>query len=758
MPDYVYRPLEAGELRVMTLQPGNFDDELRASITHAFLSVRIAPSRKTQQVMDLQKTLPKRWKAVETVDSRILFYHRYNLPLFTSLKRTSWTHPDPKYHYVEAPPTPIPPKRLKYEALSYVWGDSEPAERLHITGVDVDPNAEQSNSSRSEGALSIQPNLASALRHLRDPLKPRVFWIDAVCINQNDISERSQQVVRMDSIFELAARVVIWLGPVSTDSPLALQTLELLGKQIERLGDSETVPAPNRTHMRWHTLLSCDPAALAAARSLLARPYFLRLWIWQEIILGSRNAVVQCGTNQIRWYHLRRAIILLRETNFPDVRMRIGLLADPLLYLPYWTSASARHKGSIDSNNGIMLALHGTSRAKCTDPRDRIYSLLGICEERLASKVKPNYELPPEQIYLDFSLIFLKECRSLSLLRFCDLSSRRIGSVTWVPDFTNLVNLPRMVTFAAGDTHAETNLLVDNVLIATGVQAGTVKVVSDLEMHGTPTSIADAFRTIKSWFSFGAQNIPPDNYVTAFFTVIFLGWVRDRWKDGGFGTKQFYAEFLRLSLPFKGRSIPNISWVLSIVWNYIAASMVYVLIRITSVTLQNRTSYKDPSDTELSCSILMHHFMRDDRTCSFFCTEEGHIGLGPIGIKPGDVISILLGCNRAIVLRPCSDDKFQVVGPTYIHGLNEAQGLLGPIPEPWEIKLDDSSGRTYSNRKTGKRTPDDPRMQALPADWSKLDDGKFRHNDSGQVRDQDPRWTTQGLERRGVTLRTFNLI
>ena len=106
----------------------------------------------------------------------------------------------------------------KYEALSYAWGSAE-----NPSSVDIGANA----------VLSITQDLATALPYLRHETQARVFWIDAICVNQQDLKERSQQVERMRDIFSLADRVVVWLGPETHDSTSALSTLQAVSSEFE---------------------------------------------------------------------------------------------------------------------------------------------------------------------------------------------------------------------------------------------------------------------------------------------------------------------------------------------------------------------------------------------------------------------------------------------------------------------------------------------------------------------------------------------
>lgn len=88
-------------------------------------------------------------------------------------------------------------QRQSYEALSYTWGSGE--------CVPILVNAK---------TVFITANLSAAMRRLRSQHKPRSLWIDALCINQMDFTERSGQVKLMGDIFGNAIGVIVWLGDV----------------------------------------------------------------------------------------------------------------------------------------------------------------------------------------------------------------------------------------------------------------------------------------------------------------------------------------------------------------------------------------------------------------------------------------------------------------------------------------------------------------------------------------------------------------
>ncbi|KAF2803485.1 uncharacterized protein BDZ99DRAFT_399646, partial [Mytilinidion resinicola] len=93
-----------------------------------------------------------------------------------------------------------------YEALSYTWGDMSTTTTMDLCG----------------HPFSISNNLESALRHLRQDSEWRDLWVDAICIDQSNMPERSAQVLKMAEIYRHASKVIVWLGEESSDSNLAM--------------------------------------------------------------------------------------------------------------------------------------------------------------------------------------------------------------------------------------------------------------------------------------------------------------------------------------------------------------------------------------------------------------------------------------------------------------------------------------------------------------------------------------------------------
>lgn len=152
---YYYLPLRenAGEIRLLTLLPGDFDDRVRMHLEHVIFTHDITPN---------------------------------------------------------------------FEALSYAWGSINNREKIL-----VGPFADRFKS------LAINKSLEEALRYLRYADRERTLWIDAICVNQDDLEERSSQVQKMANIYTKAARVIAWLGSASHNSKLALDTLNWIASKVK---------------------------------------------------------------------------------------------------------------------------------------------------------------------------------------------------------------------------------------------------------------------------------------------------------------------------------------------------------------------------------------------------------------------------------------------------------------------------------------------------------------------------------------------
>jgi Heterokaryon incompatibility protein (HET) len=302
----------------------------------------------------------------------------------------------------------------EYEALSYVWGGiSTPGSNIALNGIH----------------LHITKNLAVALFHLRLPDMPRNLWIDALCINQSDVSERNEQVKMMGEIYSRAREVLIWLGEGEESSDLAY---ELMLNFPSGSGD-----LIEQTELELFNLITY---------CITTRAWFDRLWTVQELVLASPDPLVGCGFKWISWSTLWKTWDRVAKKEFDRMGMAtsapmsgfaVGLqdirpTAMRIDSLNSLRSAFGAHKG--DELRNLLL---GTSASQATEPKDRIYALLGLMREEDRQLIKVDYARPCWAIYAEAISVILQRTNGTFFLSGVELagSTSEPSYPSWVPRF-----------------------------------------------------------------------------------------------------------------------------------------------------------------------------------------------------------------------------------------------------------------------------------------------------------------------------------
>ncbi len=313
-----------------------------------------------------------------------------------------------------------------------------------------------SNDDKSPPAiLHIRPNLESALRHLRDCNLPRLLWIDAISINQTDLHERNAQIKRMNNIYAWASRVVVWIGfeSVEKSAEEALKFLETLGGQVEqgRQGLRSILSSDDEfCDIRYAQIpLPCHPQDILEIGKILNHPWWTRLWVWQEVHLGSIHTIFQCGSTSVLWRNVRNAIIVLFIRNMTGANELTDVVdRDHLAYM--WQFCSSH------DNNDITLLISHTNRAKYAVLHDRIFALFGLLPEEFVENIRANYSLPIEEVFRDVCLAQVGCSDSLDFLEQADRLDEEASALdlpSWVPDFTQIAKEHLGIGFATGRSH-----------------------------------------------------------------------------------------------------------------------------------------------------------------------------------------------------------------------------------------------------------------------------------------------------------------
>ncbi|KAI0125947.1 heterokaryon incompatibility protein-domain-containing protein [Xylariales sp. AK1849] len=282
-----------------------------------------------------------------------------------------------------------------FTALSYVWGDPTPVGNIRLEVHNV----------------GITANLEAALRDIRDSTRSCRIWADALCIDQNNVGERNQQVAMMGDIFSSAGSTIIYLGDASTLTDLVFDAVPI------KLYRSDTEKAILLPLGLREELLD------AAMQDLLVRPWFRRVWVFQELIL-SRNPKVQCGRNRVGWTEM---CYLLDQLAWIWTRTY-----EPLVLLK--TMNDARKALLSYSLLDLMESRQG---CHATDARDMVFAHMGMHRdcEIVAKYLTVDYDRTVEEV---FSAVGKYIFMTMGLEQTLDHITRTPGLSywpSWVPDW-----------------------------------------------------------------------------------------------------------------------------------------------------------------------------------------------------------------------------------------------------------------------------------------------------------------------------------
>jgi hypothetical protein len=328
--------------------------------------------------------------------------------------------------------------------LSYRWGS--PGD-----GTDIWLNQQR---------VRVTKNLAAALQVIRaeENVASSCFWIDALCINQNDIDERNHQVKRMIDIYRYSNYVFVWLGPDSDSSERALAVIEgIHNKMMDELKKGGKPP-----YFRYDSL---EEESWIALCNLLDRSYWSRVWIVQELAASEEtDIIVLWGAHFTRMDQLKFVLetmaisvtrweatsAKLREAEW-KINMPRLLLNRLSLFRLVGKATKARSalltntmqatKDSEELNHIRDMVRMVMEHATATDPRDMIYGMMGLFEAKITASITPDYNLSVAHVYAEYTRAIITAHGDLTITyRYGSGDLQQLGWPSWVPDFRNLAN------------------------------------------------------------------------------------------------------------------------------------------------------------------------------------------------------------------------------------------------------------------------------------------------------------------------------
>lgn len=235
-----------------------------------------------------------------------------------------------------------------YTCLSYVWGPEKHSSRQQIE--------------LNGRLIDVRLNLWNFLNFLRlnKNFSRRWFWIDAICIDQSNAAEKSEQVSRMADIYQCADEVLSWLG----QGEESYQRQETTGKILRYMDPNYllgilTLSTPSRSELDF-------------LDRIRKSEYWTRAWIVQELTL-ARKTTILCNQGSMSAKRLRAVSSMSSAYYWLLPFHYFGSLMDVRM---------KQHRRSKARSQRLLALLKQHSELKCSQPLDGIYSLLALAQEK----------------------------------------------------------------------------------------------------------------------------------------------------------------------------------------------------------------------------------------------------------------------------------------------------------------------------------------------------------------------------------------
>ncbi|KAK8112946.1 heterokaryon incompatibility protein-domain-containing protein [Apiospora sp. TS-2023a] len=304
-------------------------------------------------------------------------------------------------------------------ALSYVWGTETASEVVQ---------ADKEN-------IQVTVNLLNCLRHLRDTQHSLVLWVDAICINQDDLREKSAQVAMMGYIYSRCSTVCCWLGAPPDSASAERDPFELIhhfaaNKHYHDLPGYSVVGSADARFEENTEFLALWERFLSVANSA----WWTRAWTVQEAVV-PKDSVLRLGKWSINF-----------ETVITSRQLRNSHLLQCFENSPLGPQGWPKTFPEFRCRPFYELVLTFSNRA-CSNPRDKVFSLLALAKSPVMKAHRPDYSRSVIDTYTQAFRLMLDETdNDFRCLMGPTFGSANPDSPSWVPDFSQVIP-PHLVEF-----------------------------------------------------------------------------------------------------------------------------------------------------------------------------------------------------------------------------------------------------------------------------------------------------------------------
>ena len=601
----------------------------------------------------------------------------------------------------------IPPRYEwgDYIALSYVWGN--PGERRDI---------------RLDGhQFSVTLNLYYALLHLRDSLEVRRMglsvWIDAICINQDDLDERGAQVKKMNIIYSQALAVRAFLGhadPQVTAKLRALRTI-LETKSISKYPRDSILHNLDLNTIRK---MGLDDSFWLGMEAISFSPYWRRVWTIQVTRLAP-SLLYYYGQQAFSQSELLQFFNLMNDAMTSGIIEKVrspnslgsmdrsrNLYFDTVFSRLYFSFAFQQHSYDVTSQFGEMRLtrlVEIIQGSEATDLRDKIFGVLAILPKEIAVGIHPNYHssISFSRVFRSFSKSFFQVLGNLNNLSGIDRTVTLLeGFPTWALSLAGKPNNDRasvrkyrpkesanlgMHMTEIGFSKDDTLMLCHGVVVDTTCLVGAARFEPlDLPVefcYDRQQNLPDPTRfTREEWKLKLARTLFYDSHFLfkESWSIFDLPWLES---DGLIKYEvAFYHDPNNDALDVYNKM--NSYWPRLFVTSPIAQFFRNFMYGNEEVDIGGQSFKSYFASTEAICSEqaffhkIGYELLKSTLAMRLCISRTGLLCMVPIFTKLNDKIVVLSECNVPMILRP-RGETYEVIGPCYVEDLMNGEVAEG---------------------------------------------------------------------------------
>ncbi|KAK8154378.1 heterokaryon incompatibility protein-domain-containing protein [Phyllosticta citrichinensis] len=622
------------------------------------------------------------------------------LPLAEESKKSSQVHCKLKHVNLGDEPD--------YRALSYVWGDTRAKGTITL----------------DDRQIGVTVNLETVLRQLAGNLRDKRdkhldLWVDAICIDQGNAHEKTQQVSLMNQIYNKATQTIFWLGTASDDSIVAIECLEWLSTQRQQnfrrvLSWTQVQFDPEADSTSDVGMIQCsldailavlcsdDMRRLRALGALFDRQWFRRVWVLQEAAL-STSGVGMIGAASFNGYDLEAGFNML--CGLRDYLRMVPVVAtaaawqgttssSPSAVADFLTqklgSATAVifSRGAVYLRQLLYLLANPDAPLEASDERDYVFALLGLATDAEELGIRSDYSKNWSQIRVDVAKACLKHYGyGMEVLLFCKPRLGRCPSQSatpsgqsdgrnentgehvpsWAPDWSPQ-HLPRPLSirsrfsFLRGrgrrNAYNACGNTKSNITDGSFLPNGVLALCAIRVDHITLPGNQLTHSSSSSSSSSSNDNAALAAYLTSTNHTFYPA------------ATTFYKTFPFIAAALYKTPIADRSLVHNYEPQRATAAADNALLQQGYVDLLRG----QPSRDAARYADIARYKLRGRRP---FVTARGMLGLGPAELREGDVVWVLWGADVPLVLRRAGGGDgrgwWSVVGEAYVHGIMDGE-------------------------------------------------------------------------------------